>query len=64
MKINKKQEKSPNLESHQGWIVDPIKNTHSHTNCSGVDYDGMCGIRKDLVNHHVISRTQGVNKYV
>ncbi|CAH1429296.1 unnamed protein product [Lactuca virosa] len=32
--------------------------------CSGVDYDGMCEIRQDLVNHHVNSRTQGVNKFV
>ena len=31
-------------------------------NYSGVDYDGMCGIRKDLVIHHTNSRTQGVNK--
>ena len=23
-----------------------IKNTRSDTNCSGFDYDGMCGIRK------------------
>ena len=24
----------------------------SDTNCGYVDYDGMCGKRKDLVNHH------------
>ena len=58
----KDQKDSQNQECHEGSILDQIKSTRSDTNCSGVDYDDMCGIRKDLVNHHENSRTHEVNK--